>query len=220
MAKVFRTAMGKQIDVDSLLLTNDHVIAIGNMKVNARGDELGPGGKVVKTRDQIMKEYYALNTPVATDPQDNPKADHPKAKSSTAAPKHKQIVDEPIVISPESGLDEIDDGPEVLPPVVVPTPKLAATPPQQKSQPSKVQQPQPQTAELIVADIPPPPPAPVLDVYNDERLVSKFDKESVAPATPAMRGKMAEAVAKPATVNQAVVPSAAARKKAAGIQRF
>ena len=31
---------------------------------------------------------------------------------------------------------------------------------------------------------------------------------------------MAEAVAKPATVNQAVVPSAAARKKAAGIQRF
>jgi hypothetical protein len=37
------------------------------MKTNARGDELGPGGKVIKTRSQIMQEYHRLNTNVAED---------------------------------------------------------------------------------------------------------------------------------------------------------
>jgi phage terminase large subunit GpA-like protein len=31
------------------------------MKVNARGDELGPGGMIVKTRNEAMDEYYASN---------------------------------------------------------------------------------------------------------------------------------------------------------------
>jgi len=64
---VYRSAMGKAIDMDSIRLSNEHTIAIGNMKVNARGDELGPGGKIVKTRNQVMDEYYKLNTPQVTD---------------------------------------------------------------------------------------------------------------------------------------------------------
>jgi hypothetical protein len=31
------------------------------MKVNARGDELGSGGKVVRTREQILQDYYKNN---------------------------------------------------------------------------------------------------------------------------------------------------------------
>lgn len=58
-----RTALGQELDMDSLRLNNEDTIAVGNMKVNARGDELGFGGKVVKTRNQIMDEYYKLNTP-------------------------------------------------------------------------------------------------------------------------------------------------------------
>jgi hypothetical protein len=67
MAKIYRTAMGKRIDMDSLLSKNEKVIAVGNRKVNSRGDQLGPGGKVVKTRDQIMRDYYALNTPTVSE---------------------------------------------------------------------------------------------------------------------------------------------------------
>ena len=37
------------------------------MRVNARGDELGPGGKIERTREKVMADYYKLNTPVATD---------------------------------------------------------------------------------------------------------------------------------------------------------
>lgn len=67
MGKGYRTALGKTIDIDSIRLAHEDTIAVGNMKVNARGDELGPGGKVVKTRNQLMDEYYKLNTPVPTD---------------------------------------------------------------------------------------------------------------------------------------------------------
>ena len=61
----YRTAMGKAIDIDSLRVANENVIAVGNMRTNARGDELGAGGKVLKTRAQLMQEYHKLNTPVA-----------------------------------------------------------------------------------------------------------------------------------------------------------
>lgn len=61
MANVRRTAMGDGVDMDMLRLANENTIAVGNMKVNARGDQLGPGGKVIKTRAQVMSEHHALN---------------------------------------------------------------------------------------------------------------------------------------------------------------
>lgn len=84
MKKVYRTAMGKQVDMDSLRLMNEETIALGNMKVNARGDELGAGGKIVKSRNQIMDEYYKLNTPVAVDTSPIPEND-PMAKKILTA---------------------------------------------------------------------------------------------------------------------------------------
>lgn len=176
MAKVFRTAMGKQIDVDYLALKNEHVIAVGNMRVNARGDELGPGGKIVKTKDQIMKEYYALNTPVATDPMDNVQQPEPK-KATVAKPQQRaqaDVIPEPIVeevvFNPNSGLEEVDEGPVALPVEQPPVEQVLATPEE--------------------------------------------------PAAPALRGSMASAVAKPATVTQVELPSAAVKKKLAGISRI
>lgn len=73
MKKVYRTAQGKTIDMDKLRLANEKTIAVGNMKVNARGDQLGPGGAIAKTRNEVMQEYYKLNTPVAT--EENPYED-------------------------------------------------------------------------------------------------------------------------------------------------
>jgi hypothetical protein len=36
------------------------------MKVNARGDLLGPGGVVNKSRNQVMDQHYKLHTPMVT----------------------------------------------------------------------------------------------------------------------------------------------------------
>jgi hypothetical protein len=62
MKRTYRTAQGKMVDIDTLILSNEQTIAIGNMNVNARGDELGPGGNVVNKRNQVMDDYYRLNT--------------------------------------------------------------------------------------------------------------------------------------------------------------
>lgn len=67
MARIYKSAMGKSIDMDMLRLANEEVIAVGNMGTNARGDELGKGGRIVKSRNQLMTDYHKLNTPVAQD---------------------------------------------------------------------------------------------------------------------------------------------------------
>jgi hypothetical protein len=67
MSKIHRSARGDAVDMDMVRLSNESTIAIGNMRTNARGDQLGPGGKVVKTRAQVMQEYHRLNTSVPED---------------------------------------------------------------------------------------------------------------------------------------------------------
>ena len=65
MANVRRTAMGDGVDMDMLRLANENTIAVGNAKTNARGDLLGSGGKIIKTRAQMMQEYHQVNTQFA-----------------------------------------------------------------------------------------------------------------------------------------------------------
>lgn len=65
MANNHRTSNGRIVDMDKIRLSHEEVIAVGNMKVNARGDQLGPGGQVVSTRNQNMNDYYKLHTPIA-----------------------------------------------------------------------------------------------------------------------------------------------------------
>tara|TARA_B100000809_G_scaffold229321_1_gene242895 strand:- start:446 stop:1051 length:606 start_codon:yes stop_codon:yes gene_type:complete len=64
----YKTAGGKSIDFDTLALKGEETIAVGNMGVNARGDKLGTGGGVVKTREEVMADYYRIHN--GTIPQD------------------------------------------------------------------------------------------------------------------------------------------------------
>lgn len=57
--KVYKSMQGKQIDMDLLRQRNELTPAVGNAKVNARGDELGPGGKIVRKKEEVLKDYYA-----------------------------------------------------------------------------------------------------------------------------------------------------------------
>jgi hypothetical protein len=57
----YRTMRGKEVDMDKLLEKNQLMPAVGNAKMNARGDELGAGGKIVKKREDTVNEYYENN---------------------------------------------------------------------------------------------------------------------------------------------------------------
>ena len=61
MVKAYRTMRGREVDFEKLSLRNENTPAVGNMRVNARGDELGAGGKIVRTREQILADYYQNN---------------------------------------------------------------------------------------------------------------------------------------------------------------
>lgn len=59
--KVYRSMQGKVIDLEKLHAKHELTPAIGNARVNARGDELGPGGRIIRKREDIMADYYAKN---------------------------------------------------------------------------------------------------------------------------------------------------------------
>lgn len=61
MGKTYTSMRGKEIDMEKLTLRNELIPAVGNLKVNARGDQLGPGGKIVKTKEELLQDYYKNN---------------------------------------------------------------------------------------------------------------------------------------------------------------
>jgi hypothetical protein len=70
MTRIYKTARGKAIDVDKVKLANETVIAVGNMKVNARGDAIGRGNQVVAGRNQLMDQVYAIDPDPGYSPSD------------------------------------------------------------------------------------------------------------------------------------------------------
>lgn len=61
MGRIYTSMRGKEIDMEKMGLRFDKTPAVGNMKVNARGDEIGNGGKIIRTREQVLADYYAQN---------------------------------------------------------------------------------------------------------------------------------------------------------------
>ena len=89
---VYRTMQGKEIDLEKLARQNELMPAIGNMKVNARGDELGPSGQITRRREDIVAEYY----------EDNPNA----RGSRTTAPAPVVEKEQPVVKSKKTNSEE------------------------------------------------------------------------------------------------------------------
>lgn len=55
----YRTAMGKMVDMSALASRNEKTRAVGNMKVNARGDTIDSQGRIIKPVTAKVNEQYA-----------------------------------------------------------------------------------------------------------------------------------------------------------------
>ncbi len=53
-----RTAMGKTIDMAALTAKNEKTRAVGNMKVNARGDTIDAQGRIIRTATAKVNDSY------------------------------------------------------------------------------------------------------------------------------------------------------------------
>lgn len=90
---------GKVVDMELLSKANELTPAIGNVRMNARGDELGPGGQIIRNRDEIVSEYYDKTSSVRDEqfkksslPNTKPKKDADDTKESTKKVTSKKEV--------------------------------------------------------------------------------------------------------------------------------
>jgi len=104
--RIYKTAQGKTVDIGALQLRNENVRAVGNQKVNARGDLIDSNNRPIVTRNEQVARQYRRQTTNAMDsrvpssaadieipppPEDfdddfqRPVMDKPVAKPSTAS---------------------------------------------------------------------------------------------------------------------------------------
>lgn len=88
--KVYKSALGKQVDMGALAAKNEKVRAVGNMKVNARGDTIDATGKVIVPVNQKVNTNYAKTVV-------NKGAQVVKSGSTPNKPKEKLTVEEQLI---------------------------------------------------------------------------------------------------------------------------
>ena len=58
MRGVYKTAQGRMLNMDNLRLQHENERAVGNMGVNARGDQIDNRGNIVRGRNEVVRERY------------------------------------------------------------------------------------------------------------------------------------------------------------------
>ena len=106
--KQYRSMRGAKIDLAKLMARQEKNITVGNTKSNARGDQLGKGGKIVKSADELAREHYNRNDPKAV-VQGGIKAD-----------------DTPEINPKKAEVDNLEESLSESPPQEKPTPKTQA----------------------------------------------------------------------------------------------
>lgn len=63
--KIPTSMRGVAVDMDAMRAANESSVAVGNGKMNARGDIMGQNGQIEVRREQIAREYLAKNPQAA-----------------------------------------------------------------------------------------------------------------------------------------------------------
>jgi hypothetical protein len=116
-SKVYRTAQGKVVDLGALQSQNEHVRAVGNMQVNARGDKIDANGRVISTRPQQVNRNLDRTTSAVSEPV-------PRAKSEAELATIRAVQEEKIEKARAQRQAAREQG--VAPPVEQPAAGLAA----------------------------------------------------------------------------------------------
>ena len=115
--RMYRTMQGRMVDIEKLRSANEHVRAVGNMNVNARGDILGKSGQIVTTKADVIAKYYEQpkgrvdDTPIRMR-QTPPTRVAPVSQviESKPAPKTTRQTKPRATRTPKKGIDAALDG--------------------------------------------------------------------------------------------------------------
>src|SRR6056300_1960575 len=103
--KVYKTMQGKAVDMDLLRQKNELTPAVGNARVNARGDELGPGGKIIRKADDRVREHYKVAGKVRSS-SGRAKA---KADEVVSTPEETVAITEEVSVEEQAELEAMDE---------------------------------------------------------------------------------------------------------------
>lgn len=87
MAGKYRSAQGQTVDMAALAAKNEKTRAVGNMKVNARGDTIDSNGKIILPVTEKVAEKYSNTV-------GNKSAQARKAPAKVAKPVAEQLTEE------------------------------------------------------------------------------------------------------------------------------
>ena len=92
---VYRTARGRELDMNKMVNQNELTIAVGNAKVNARGDKLGPDGKIIQRREDLQRANDSVAIPEQISIREAPVVAKSIVEKSKTAPVKtiKNVVD-------------------------------------------------------------------------------------------------------------------------------
>ena len=108
--KIYKSAMGKTVDLGALILENENVRAVGNMGVNARGDVLDGGNRVIDSKNKQVTRQYKRQTNTSDIPLTSSKLAAKKAEQELSVSIDEtdtfELLDDtidsdPIISSPE-----------------------------------------------------------------------------------------------------------------------
>ena len=93
-----KSAMGKSVDMATLVAKNEKVRAVGNMKVNARGDTIDSMGRVTRPVTEKVNSAYAKTV------------GNKSAQAQTSAPKAPTpaapVIEEAV---PQAPIEELNE---------------------------------------------------------------------------------------------------------------
>ena len=133
-----KSMRGVEIDLAKLMARQEKNITVGNTNSNARGDQLGRGGRIVKSADELAREHYNRNDPKAVVHGGIKSDDEIEIQTTRVQEVEKPVEDDWVEPTPTPT------------PAAVPQPKPAEATPE----PPK--------------PTPPPKPAPKPDVTQEE----------------------------------------------------
>jgi len=102
--KQYRSAMGKTVDMGSLLLQNESVRAVGNMGVNARGDVINSNNKIIEKKSRQVQRHNRRSTNVSNTP----------VSTSTTALRKSQAQELSPVVSEEDVFTDLPEDNDVV----------------------------------------------------------------------------------------------------------
>jgi hypothetical protein len=116
--KVYKSAMGKPVDLGALLLQNEQVRAVGNMGVNAAGDILDSNNLVIDQRTRQVQRQYKRQSNVSNTP---PTTSNISARKTTIS-KEQELSLEQFDTSMTQTVSPVKEPDPVTDPVTEPAP--------------------------------------------------------------------------------------------------